>query len=230
MIFKRKGNVGLYIVISVFVLTITTLNVLSYISTGLKLSDNYFKIVKTNNNFQTVKANVIQDLETTTLYGSKTYQYNNFDIKILPIKIEDASPPDYNDTTVEPVLDSLVLDRVNTKESSSIRIDKIRQYLIYCLEDEFKLYSPRNIYLGTSSNHGYVLKRNLIGFYGFGNYLFETANGKYVYLIGLQQWDKYKFNAIYEITIIDTNSNNKMKVVVHKIENKIDELISILYY
>ncbi|QUH22135.1 hypothetical protein [Alkaliphilus sp. B6464] len=228
MLSKRKGAIGIYITISVFVATLVTLNILKYIAININLSNVYFNKVEITNEIQTIKAQVLADLEGNKVLAQKSYQYKNFNVRILPIKFEHASPPDYNDTTYyEPTLESSILDIAYLSKDKNLKLDKYRQYLVYCFDDDFKLYAS-NMYLGTSSNNGFVLKRDTTSYYGLGNYNVETVNGKTAYLFGLKEWDKYKFNGVYEIIISDTQSN-KLKVLVHKFGDEVDELISISY-
>lgn len=219
-----KGNMTLVVVMSIMVLSLMASSIFVKVNSSISMG----MVLKQKTEERLIEYNITQRaLAYIAQNNISTYSeiiINEANVKISPIKIDFPLDPDYNDSEFISVpTDKKYYGMMDLSSNKFFNVDEYRNYLFYLHEGELKLFAAGTYNLGKSDNGGFVLKKSMIEHYGLGNYSYIEFKGSDGYVVGLSEWNKFKFNGVYKVEI--TTGNKTMIMLVHKINSDTQLLI-----
>lgn len=221
---KTKGNITVIMSISVLVISLLLANIFTRINSSIILGDNYKSYAESNLMENSAVQSSLAYLESNAVVGYKEVLIDGRLVKFSPIKVELPLEPDYNDPEFNTMpLQKSYLGAMNLTTDKFFNVNEYRDYLFYLHEGELMLFAAGTNNLGKSQYGGFLLKKTIVNYYGFGEYSFVEFKGNKGYVIGLSQWSPYKFNGIYKIEI----QGESEVLLAHKIDGSAQLLIKI---
>lgn len=216
----RKGSVPVYIAISIMILSLLLANIFSKINSNIFLSSLNSEIIQDNILTENIIEQSMAYLETNDITTELSTSFEGATVKFMPLKLENPLVPDYNDPEFSALPTRVdYFGKMDLKVEKSYDVQEYRDYLLYIENGEIKLFANGTYNLGNSENGFFVLKRPVVMYYGLGLYNFVDFKGTNGYIIGLAEWNPYKFNGIYKIEV------NGLEIMVHKAGNTVYQLL-----
>ena len=219
---RKKGNITLFVALSVVALSLMLANIFIKINYSMAIDNFYKQYVKESLIKESIEQSSLAYLSSNEISTEIETLIDGKLIKIMPLKVESALVPDYNDPEFsEGSLEVAVYGKMDLTDQKSFLINEYRNYLFYMDAGEMMLFAPGTNNLGKSKDGLFLLKKSDVSYYGTGVYSYIDFKGVKGYAIGLSEWNKYKTNGIYKIEI----ENNIL--LVHKINETANILIKI---